>query len=82
MKELKVKREYIGKKVLCIKPCIMNYSKKEETTLGKYYEIIDIDLFKNNFDILDNSRDPHSFDFEDDYFRVSSLIRSIKLKDL
>ena len=79
---MEVKKEYIGKKVLCIKPCIMVGTNKQETTKGKKYKIINVHLYENSFDIIDDSGDQHGFIFKDKYFKVSALLKNNKMKNI
>ena len=82
MKKLRVKPEFIGKKVLCVKPCIMKGGKNALTTMGEYYEIVDIDKIENKIIVINDEGRKHYFSFKDRFFKISALLREEKIKNL
>lgn len=51
--------------LICRKSCIMNFTNKKTTTIGKSYKIIDVN--ETRLYIIDDENDVHSFLIDEHY---------------
>lgn len=53
----------VGDKLIAIDECKMDGTERKTLTIGKKYEVIEI--YNDEFEILDDENEPHFFDYSD-----------------